>query len=84
MIGKSDYECCNQRNLLMKLTLPPPDEKLDLSIEGEQELIRRARIAAQLAGYKSIRHFTIAAMLAIVEQFPIQAAPIHPKTKLPA
>lgn len=68
----------------MKLTLPPPDERIDLSIEGEQEIIRRARIAAQLAGYKSIRHFTIAALLSIVEQFPIQAAPAHPKTKPPA
>ena len=56
----------------MNLSLPSPDEKIDLSTEHEQELIQQARISAQLAGYKSIRHFTIAALSAIVEQSQIQ------------
>lgn len=64
----------------MNLTLPSPEEKIDLTIENEQELIQRARISAQIAGYKSIRHFTIAALLGIVKQNPVQIPP-QPKKK---
>ncbi len=55
----------------MNLTLPSPDEKIDLSTQNEQELITKARISAQVAGYKSVRHFTIAALLGILRQNPI-------------
>lgn len=56
----------------MQLNLPSPDDKIDLSTENEQELVDRARISAQLAGYKSIRHFTLAALNALVKQVPVQ------------
>lgn len=65
----------------MNLTLPSPQEEIDLSTENEQELIQRARISAQIAGYKSIRHFTIAALLGIVKQNPIQMHSPQPKKK---
>lgn len=58
----------------MNLTLPSPEETIDLSTESERILIQRARISAQIAGYKSIRHFTIAALLGIVEKNPIEPA----------
>lgn len=65
----------------VNLSIPSPDEDIDLSQEAEQELIQRARISAQLAGYKSIRHFTIAALNGILKRNPVQISPAEPKKK---
>lgn len=66
----------------MNLTLPAPTEDIDLSIENEQQIVQQARISAQIAGYKSIRHFTIAALLAIIEKNPLPTShDSHPKPK---
>lgn len=65
----------------MQLILPAPTDDLDLSLESEQELVKKARISAQLAGYNSIRHFQIAAMVGIVKQHPLPPYLEQPKPK---
>ena len=65
----------------MQLTIPAPTEDCDLSIEAEQELIKKARISAQLAGYKSVRHFTIAALQGILQKNPLPADAPSDKSK---
>lgn len=66
----------------MQLTIPAPNDDIDLSVESEQDIVQKARISAQLAGYKSVRHFTIAALLGIVKQNPLpQPVGQHPTSK---
>lgn len=53
----------------MQFTLPDPKDEIDLGPGAEKEMIEQAKIAARVAGYNSLRHFEIAAHIALVRKY---------------
>lgn len=58
----------------MPITIDLPKEEIDRSQASEDELNQKAKIAAQLAGFNSLREFEMAAKKALVEaHYPIKS-----------